>query len=45
MADFNRGIMRFQGADSPITIGISATIVGLVVGCLVYWALTSAYAL
>lgn len=45
MADYNRGIMRFQGADRPVTVAISAIIVALVVGSLVYWALTSAYAL
>ncbi len=45
MADFNRGIMQFQGADRPVTIAISAAVVLTVVGSLVYWALTSAYAL
>jgi len=45
MADYNRGIMRFQNADRPVTIAISAAVVATVVGSLVYWALTSAYAL
>jgi hypothetical protein len=44
MADFNRGIMRFPGADSPLALFISSTIVFGVVGTLIWWALHQAYA-
>jgi hypothetical protein len=44
MANFNRGIMRFEGADSPVAIAISAGIVLAVVGTLIWWAMHAAYA-
>lgn len=43
--DFNRGIMKFEGADSPIAIAISAVLVLGTIGFLIWWALHSAYAL
>jgi hypothetical protein len=44
MSDLNRGIMKFQGADTPKAITISAILVlGSIVG-LIIWAMSSAYA-
>jgi hypothetical protein len=43
MSDLNRGIMKFDGADKPIVVAVSA---GLVLGSillLIVWALNSAY--
>ncbi|MDX2271534.1 MAG: hypothetical protein NW237_06225 [Cyanobacteriota bacterium] len=45
MANFNRGIMRFAGADSPLAIALSTGVVIGVVGSLIWWALHSAYSL
>jgi hypothetical protein len=44
MSDLDRGIMKFKGADSPIAIVISSTLVlgGIVI--LVVWAMQNAYA-
>jgi len=44
MADYNRGIMKFKGADSPIVVLISAGIVAGVVSALIWWSLHFAYA-
>ncbi len=43
MANFNRGIMRFRGADSPQAVAVATLIVATVVGGLIWWALHSAY--
>jgi hypothetical protein len=41
--DFNRGIMKFKGADTPIAIILSAVLIlGFIAG-LIWWALQSAY--
>lgn len=45
MSDLNRGIMKFDGADTPKSIAISAVIVLGSIAALVFWALQSAYAL
>ncbi|MGK7909628.1 MAG: hypothetical protein AB4040_20680 [Synechococcus sp.] len=45
MANFNRGIMKFRGADSPIAILLSTAVVVGIVSVLVWWALNYAYAL
>ncbi|XGV98740.1 MAG: hypothetical protein ACAF41_07325 [Leptolyngbya sp. BL-A-14] len=45
MSDLNRGIMKFDGADAPKSIAISAVIVLGSIAALVLWALQSAYAL
>lgn len=45
MTDLNRGIMKFEGADNPAAITISAVIVLGSIGLLILWALHSAYAL
>ncbi len=43
MSDLNRGIMKFDGADKPIIVGISAVVIlGSIVG-LIIWALNVAY--
>ncbi len=43
-SDLNRGIMKFEGADSPAAITISAILVLGSVALLILWAITSAYA-
>ena len=45
MSDLNRGIMKFDGADSPAAITVSAIVVLGSIAALVVWALHSAYAL
>lgn len=42
--DFNRGIMKFEGADSPVAIAVSASLVLGGISFLIWWALDSAYA-
>jgi len=43
MTDLNRGIMKFEGADTPKAVTISAfLILGTIVG-LILWALSTAY--
>lgn len=44
-SDFDRGIMKFEGADSPIAIAISAVLLLGAISFLVWWALHSAYTL
>lgn len=43
MSDLNRGIMKFEGADSPAAIVVSAVLVLGSIGALILWALNSAY--
>ena len=43
MTDLNRGIMKFEGADKPIVVAISAILVLGSIGILVFWAVNSAY--
>jgi hypothetical protein len=45
MTDLNRGIMKFDGADSPIVVIISAVVVLGSIAVLILWALRSAYAI
>ncbi|NJK61821.1 MAG: hypothetical protein HC921_03235 [Synechococcaceae cyanobacterium SM2_3_1] len=45
MANFNRGIMEFKGADSPLALTLSTLILAAVVGTLLWWALGHAYTL
>ncbi|MFB2938004.1 hypothetical protein ACE1B6_22375 [Aerosakkonemataceae cyanobacterium BLCC-F154] len=43
MTDLNRGIMKFEGADTPTAVTISAILVlGTIIG-LIIWAISSAY--
>ena len=43
MSDLNRGIMKFDGADKPVLVAVSAVLIfGGIIG-LITWALRSAY--
>ncbi len=44
MSDLNRGIMKFEGADKPIVVAISAIIILGSIIALIVWALKVAYA-
>ncbi|MEL6441914.1 MAG: hypothetical protein AAFQ80_22020 [Cyanobacteria bacterium J06621_8] len=43
MSDLNRGIMKFDGADKPILVAISALLIFSGIIALISWALRSAY--
>ncbi len=43
MVDHNRGMMTFRGADSPLALVLSASVVAAVVISLVWLALHHAY--
>ena len=43
MSDLNRGIMKFDGADKPVLVAISAFLIFGGIAALVVWALKSAY--
>ncbi len=43
MSDLNRGIMKFDGADKPIAVAISAIVIFGGILALIIWALRSAY--
>jgi hypothetical protein len=43
MSDLNRGIMKFDGADKPAIVAISAVVVLGSVAALIIWALRVAY--
>ncbi|MBG0743197.1 MAG: hypothetical protein IV298_06875 [Cylindrospermopsis raciborskii KL1] len=45
MSDLNRGIMKFEGADSPKLVIVSTVLVLGSIAILIIWALRSAYAL
>jgi len=44
-SNFNRGIMKFEGADSPKAIAISAVLLLGSIAFLIWWALQVAYAM
>ncbi len=44
MSDLNRGIMKFDGADQPRLVAISAVIILGSIAALIVWALRVAYA-
>jgi hypothetical protein len=44
MSDLNRGIMKFEGADKPIAVAVSALLVLGAIAILIFWALRVAYA-
>ena len=44
MSDLNRGIMKFEGADKPVVVAVSAVIILSSIAILILWALSSAYA-
>ncbi|MDJ0843085.1 hypothetical protein [Crocosphaera sp.] len=43
MSDLNRGIMKFEGADKPVLVAISAFLVLGAITALIIWALKAAY--
>ena len=43
MSDLNRGIMKFEGADKPPVVAISAVLVLGSIVLLILWALKVAY--
>jgi hypothetical protein len=43
MSDFNRGIMKFEGADSPITVAVSGIILIGAIALLLWWGYHYAY--
>jgi hypothetical protein len=43
MSDLNRGIMKFEGADKPVIIAISAFVVLGSITALILWAMQWAY--
>ncbi|MDJ0796854.1 MAG: hypothetical protein QNJ51_08440 [Calothrix sp. MO_167.B12] len=43
MSDLNRGIMKFEGADSPTLVTISTVLLLGSIAVLILWALQSAY--
>lgn len=44
MSDLNRGIMKFEGADSPKAVTISTVLLLGSIAALIIWALQAAYA-
>ncbi|NJL82055.1 MAG: hypothetical protein HC890_02000 [Chloroflexaceae bacterium] len=44
MSDLNRGIMKFDGADKPVIVAISAIVVLGGIVALLVWAMRVAYA-
>ncbi|AFZ00209.1 hypothetical protein [Calothrix sp. PCC 6303] len=44
MSDLNRGIMKFEGADSPKLVTVSTVLLLGSIAVLIIWALQSAYA-
>ncbi len=43
MSDLNRGIMKFDGADKPVLVSITAILVLGSIIALIVWALKVAY--
>lgn len=43
MSDLNRGIMKFDGADKPVVVAVSAFLVLGSILALIIWAMQSAY--
>lgn len=43
MSDLNRGIMKFDGADKPVLVAVSAGLIFGSIIALITWALNSAY--
>ncbi|AFY86437.1 hypothetical protein Chro_0900 [Chroococcidiopsis thermalis PCC 7203] len=44
MSDLNRGIMKFDGADSPKVVIVSTVLLLGAIAALIFWALRVAYA-
>lgn len=45
MSDLNRGIMKFEGADKPAVVAVSAILIFGSIVVLILWAINSAYAI
>ncbi|WP_019503049.1 hypothetical protein [Pseudanabaena sp. PCC 6802] len=43
MSDFNRGIMKFDGADSPAIVLLSASAILAAIAFLIWWGIGTAY--
>ena len=43
MSDLNRGIMKFEGADKPVVVAVSAVVILGSIAALILWALRAAY--
>jgi len=43
MSDFNRGIMKFKNADSPLSLVISSVVVLSAIAFLLWWGFQTAY--
>ncbi len=43
MTDQNRGIMKFEGADTPLAIALSGFVIIGGIVALVIWAMSTAY--
>ena len=43
MSDLNRGIMKFEGADTPKAVTISTVLILGSIAGLIFWALQAAY--
>ncbi|HIK37872.1 MAG: hypothetical protein NZ901_02160 [Geminocystis sp.] len=43
MSDLNRGIMKFDGADKPLVVAVSAVLILGSIAALIIWALNVAY--
>ena len=43
MSDLNRGIMKFDGADKPVVVAVSAVLVLGAIAALIIWGISTAY--
>ncbi len=43
MSDFNRGIMKFKNADSPLSLMLSSVVVLSAIAFLLWWGFQTAY--
>ncbi|NJN71972.1 MAG: hypothetical protein HC799_03715 [Limnothrix sp. RL_2_0] len=43
MSDLNRGIMKFDGADKPVIVAVSAFVVLGAIAALIIWGMSTAY--
>lgn len=43
MSDLNRGIMKFEGADRPAVVAVSALLILASIAGLILWAMKVAY--
>ena len=43
MSDLNRGSMKFEGADNPVLVAISAFLVFGFIGSLIFLAMNNSY--